>query len=213
MLGLASRPASAVAQQMCSQFLPRSSRCATSDGRSWRPASTAFQSKARTSGSSDVFETIRGRWDYARPTYLARLHLGTRARPIYPSLHIAISVEIAAGAGRIRCSSLGIPSCFSVTTAYSSAGQRDTLNTNRRRGRKPMMPWWDRGLVSSLHNARISTGESSFANGGSCDLHAACRDPALNDAAAGRQIKRGPERAGNWCSGSQTGHSRSPISS
>src|SRR5580765_5702567 len=58
MLDLGSRPSSDVAQQTCSQLRPRSSRCLTSCGFSLSPASTAFQSNARTSGSKEVLDTI-----------------------------------------------------------------------------------------------------------------------------------------------------------
>src|SRR4051812_18994422 len=58
MLGLGSRPLSDVAQQTCSQLRPRSSRWLASCGFSFNPASMAFQSKALTSGSMDVFDTI-----------------------------------------------------------------------------------------------------------------------------------------------------------
>src|SRR6476619_494321 len=58
MLDLGARPSSDVAQQTCSQLRPRSSRCVTSCGFSLSPASTAFQSKALTSGSMEVLDTI-----------------------------------------------------------------------------------------------------------------------------------------------------------
>ena len=58
MLDLGSRPSNDVAQQTCSQLRPRSSRCLTSCGFSFSPASTAFQSKALTSGSMEVLDTI-----------------------------------------------------------------------------------------------------------------------------------------------------------
>src|SRR5215471_2178201 len=58
MLDLGSRPSGTVAQQTCSQFRPRSSRCLTSCGFSLNPASTAFQSNALTSGSMEVLDTI-----------------------------------------------------------------------------------------------------------------------------------------------------------
>src|SRR4029453_4649298 len=58
MLDLGSRPSSDVAQQTCSQLRPRSSRCLTSCGFSFSPASTAFQSNALTSGSMEVLDTI-----------------------------------------------------------------------------------------------------------------------------------------------------------
>src|SRR5438034_4162803 len=58
MFDLGSRPSSDVAQQICSQLRPRSSRRLTSCGFSPNPASTAFQSNALTSGSTEVLDTI-----------------------------------------------------------------------------------------------------------------------------------------------------------